>query len=186
MTFGSWYDHVKGWWEKKQAYSNIHYMFYEDLIEVRTSGAGLWIDFAGCSKPFVFNVLQDPGREVDRLCSFLGLSPSSEEKENVLTGAKFDNMKKNKMTNYSTVQLMDQEVSPFMRKGRVKVSEHLLHLSFIHCFHADYYINHMTHWLSAGKVGDWKNLFTEAQNIEFDQDYKQKMKTSTLQFRNEI
>lgn len=73
-----------------------------------------------------FNVLQDPGRELDRLCSFLGLSPSAEEKNNVLTGAKFDNMKKNKMTNYSTVQIMDQEVSPFMRKGTVKVTGHLL------------------------------------------------------------
>lgn len=44
----------------------------------------------------------------------------------------------------------------------------------------------MTRWLSAGKVGDWKNIFTEAQNIEFDQDYEQKMQNSTLQFRNEI
>lgn len=41
VTFGSWYDHVKGWWEKKQTYSNIHYMFYEDLIEVRSSVAGI-------------------------------------------------------------------------------------------------------------------------------------------------
>lgn len=57
VTFGSWYDHVKGWWEKKQEYSNIHYMFYEDLIEVRASGTGLWIDFTGCSKPVFFNVL---------------------------------------------------------------------------------------------------------------------------------
>ncbi|XP_029690364.1 cytosolic sulfotransferase 1-like [Takifugu rubripes] len=128
VTFGSWYDHVKGWWEKKQTYSNIHYVFYEDLIE-------------------------DPGQELDRLCSFLGLSPSAHEKESVLTGAKFDNMKKNKMTNYSTVPIMDQGVSPFMRKG---------------------------------KVADWKNHFTEAQNKEFDQDYKQKMKNSTLRFRDEI
>lgn len=37
VTFGSWYDHVKGWWEKNQAYSNIHYMFYEDLMEVTAS-----------------------------------------------------------------------------------------------------------------------------------------------------
>lgn len=35
VVFGSWYDHVNGWWEKKQTYPKIHYMFYEDLIEVR-------------------------------------------------------------------------------------------------------------------------------------------------------
>ncbi|XP_051280924.1 cytosolic sulfotransferase 3-like [Dicentrarchus labrax] len=33
MVFGSWYDHVNGWWQKKQTYSKLHYMFYEDLIE---------------------------------------------------------------------------------------------------------------------------------------------------------
>nr|XP_020441088.1 cytosolic sulfotransferase 1-like [Monopterus albus] len=94
MSFGSWYDHVNGWWEKKQMYSKIHYMFYEDLIE-------------------------DTGRELDQLCSFLGLSPSLEEKERVAIGSKFDNMKQNNMTNYSTVHTMNQKVSPFMRKGIV-------------------------------------------------------------------
>uniref|UniRef100_A0A3Q3KKY1 Sulfotransferase n=1 Tax=Monopterus albus TaxID=43700 RepID=A0A3Q3KKY1_MONAL len=89
MSFGSWYDHVNGWWEKKQMYSKIHYMFYEDLIEV------------------------------NQLCSFLGLSPSLEEKERVAIGSKFDNMKQNNMTNYSTVHTMNQKVSPFMRKGIV-------------------------------------------------------------------
>ncbi|XP_035500247.1 cytosolic sulfotransferase 3 isoform X2 [Scophthalmus maximus] len=128
VVFGSWYDHVNGWWEKKQTHSKIHYMFYEDLIE-------------------------DCGRELDQLCSFLGLSPSAEEKERILTGAKFDNMKHNKMANYSTVQIMDHSVSPFMRKG---------------------------------KVGDWKNHFTVAQNEEFDEDHKKKMKNSTLKFRTEM
>ncbi|GAA6215653.1 cytosolic sulfotransferase 2-like [Lates japonicus] len=94
MVFGPWYDHVNGWWKKKQAYSNLHYMFYEDLIE-------------------------DSGREIDKLCSFLGLSPSPEERERVITGSKFDNMKQNKMANFSTVPVMDHKVSPFMRKGKV-------------------------------------------------------------------
>lgn len=34
MVFGSWYEHVKGWWEKKQTSSDILYLFYEDLIKV--------------------------------------------------------------------------------------------------------------------------------------------------------
>ncbi|XP_005754420.1 cytosolic sulfotransferase 3-like [Pundamilia nyererei] len=93
-AFGSWYDHVNGWWEKKQTYSNLLYMFYEDLIE-------------------------DSGQEIERLCSFLGLSPSAEEKERVRVSVTFDNMKQNNMTNYSTIPLLNQTVSPFMRKGKV-------------------------------------------------------------------
>uniref|UniRef100_A0A3P9DED9 Sulfotransferase n=1 Tax=Maylandia zebra TaxID=106582 RepID=A0A3P9DED9_9CICH len=127
-VFGSWYDHVNGWWEKKQTHSNFHYMFYEDLIE-------------------------DYEKEIERLCSFLGVSPSAEEKERVRVSVTFDNMKQNNMTNYSTVPVMNQEVSPFMRKG---------------------------------KVGDWKNHFTVAQNEQFDEDYKKKMKNPDLKFRCEI
>ncbi|XP_034151651.1 cytosolic sulfotransferase 2-like isoform X2 [Esox lucius] len=94
VVFGPWYDHVTGWWEKKQTHSKIHYMFYEDMIE-------------------------DMGRELDGLCSFLGLSPSEEEKERVIEGCHFDNMKNNSMTNYSTDLVMDFNISPFMRKGKV-------------------------------------------------------------------
>ncbi|XP_034551569.1 cytosolic sulfotransferase 2-like [Notolabrus celidotus] len=128
VTFGSWFDHVNGWWEKKQTHPKILYLFYEDLIE-------------------------DSSREIDRLCSFLGLSCSVEEKQSVLTQIKFDNMKQNKMTNYSTVTVMDHKVSPFMRKG---------------------------------KVGDWRNHFTVAQDEQFNEVYKQRMKNSTLQFRTEV
>ncbi|XP_041651539.1 cytosolic sulfotransferase 3-like [Cheilinus undulatus] len=128
MAWGSWYDHVNGWWRKKQTYSNLHYMFFEDMVE-------------------------DTGREIDKLCSFLGLSPSVEEKERVTGKVHFDNVKKNSMVNYSTLDVMDAKISPFMRKG---------------------------------KVGDWKNHFTVAQNEEFDEDYKTKMKDPTLQFRTEI
>ncbi|XP_037539761.1 cytosolic sulfotransferase 3-like [Nematolebias whitei] len=128
MVYGSWYDHVSNWWKKKETYPNLHYMFYEDLIE-------------------------DTQQEIDKLCSFLGLSPSAELKEMVVSGVQFDKMKNNQMANYSNVPFMDFNISPFMRKG---------------------------------KVGDWKNHFTVAQNEEFDDDYKKKMKDPTLQFRNEI
>ncbi|KAI3357595.1 hypothetical protein L3Q82_016007 [Scortum barcoo] len=62
------------------------------------------------------DLIEDFGREFNSLCFFLGLSPSAEEKERVATGVMFDNMKQNKMTNYSTVKTMNQDVSPFMRK----------------------------------------------------------------------
>uniref|UniRef100_UPI0037E8557A cytosolic sulfotransferase 3-like n=1 Tax=Semicossyphus pulcher TaxID=241346 RepID=UPI0037E8557A len=94
MLYGSWYEHVSGWWKKKQTYSKLHYMFYEDLIE-------------------------DTGREIDKLCGFLGLSPSVEEKQRVMGGVQFDNMKKNSMANYSTFPVMDLNISPFIRKGKV-------------------------------------------------------------------
>ncbi|XP_041941908.1 cytosolic sulfotransferase 3-like isoform X1 [Alosa sapidissima] len=127
-VFGPWYDHVTGWWEKKQTYSNILYIFYEDLIE-------------------------DTGREMERLCSFLGLSTTAEERESIRGGVQFDAMKANPMANYSTIPVMDFKISPFMRKG---------------------------------KVGDWKNHFTVAQNEKFDEHYKQRMKNSSLAFRTEI
>ncbi|XP_049919776.1 cytosolic sulfotransferase 3-like [Epinephelus moara] len=94
LAWGSWYDHVNNWWKKKQSYPKMHFMFYEDLIE-------------------------DTGREVDKLCSFLGLSRSDEEKKRVTGGSHFDNMKKDDMANYSTIAVMDFKISPFMRKGKV-------------------------------------------------------------------
>ncbi|XP_037540635.1 cytosolic sulfotransferase 2 [Nematolebias whitei] len=94
MVFGSWYEHVTGWWEKKQTSSNILFLFYEDLIE----------DFAG---------------ELNRLCSFLGLSPSAEKKKHITEKVLFDNMKRNKMVNGSTDEVFDLSISHFIRKGNV-------------------------------------------------------------------
>ncbi|KAG7228224.1 hypothetical protein INR49_013387 [Caranx melampygus] len=94
MGYGSWYDHVNSWWEKKKTYSNLHYMFFEDLVE-------------------------DTGREIDKLCYFLGLSPAAEEKERLLDRVHFDNMKKDKLVNYSIYEGMDLKVCSFIRKGKV-------------------------------------------------------------------
>ncbi|KAI5101501.1 cytosolic sulfotransferase 3 [Silurus meridionalis] len=125
---GPWYDHVCGYWEKKKTYSNLHYMFFEDMVE-------------------------NTARVVEHLCTFLGLSKPTEETERIAKNAHFDAMKQNKMTNHSTVAAMDFTISHFMRKG---------------------------------KVGDWKNHFTVAQNEQFEKHYKEKMKNSTLQFRTEL
>ena len=40
VAYGSWYDHVKGYWERRKDHP-ILYLFYEDLKEVRDQG-GWW------------------------------------------------------------------------------------------------------------------------------------------------
>jgi hypothetical protein len=34
VVFGSWFDHVTGWWERKQSHPKLHYMLFEDMVEV--------------------------------------------------------------------------------------------------------------------------------------------------------
>lgn len=78
---------------------------------------------------------------------------------------------------------MNQTVSPFMRKGTVKT------VYFDFCTEISRRLYHWLYYqitLSAGKVGDWKNNFTVAQNEQFEEDYKQKMKNPTLKFRTEV
>ncbi|KAJ3610385.1 hypothetical protein NHX12_022477 [Muraenolepis orangiensis] len=41
------------------------------------------------------------------------------EKDRIRPLVKFDNMKKDDMVNYSTMEVMDFKISPFMRKGKV-------------------------------------------------------------------
>ncbi|XP_069044505.1 cytosolic sulfotransferase 1-like isoform X4 [Lepisosteus oculatus] len=128
MVFGSWYDHVTGWWERRQTHPQLLYLFYEDMKE-------------------------DLPRELDRLCDFLGVALGEAERDRVLRATGFEAMKNNRLTNYSTFDMMKHDISPFMRKGM---------------------------------VGDWKNHFTVAQSEAFDEDYRRKMKDSTLSFRMEL
>ncbi|KAI3364849.1 hypothetical protein L3Q82_001037 [Scortum barcoo] len=95
LSWGSWYDHVKGYWEEREK-KNILYLFYEDMKE-------------------------NPRREVERIMKYLDLSVSDEVISQIVELTSFKKMKENPMANYSFIPapVFDQSISPFMRKGEV-------------------------------------------------------------------
>uniref|UniRef100_A0A8B9DLM5 Sulfotransferase n=1 Tax=Anser cygnoides TaxID=8845 RepID=A0A8B9DLM5_ANSCY len=93
VAYGSWYEHVRGWWEKRQE-KRLLYLFYEDMKK-------------------------DPRREVQKILQFLGKEVPEETVARILHHTSFQEMKKNPAANYETMpsSLMDHSLSPFMRKG---------------------------------------------------------------------
>ncbi|XP_053118786.1 sulfotransferase 1A1-like [Hemicordylus capensis] len=93
VPYGSWYDHVKGWWDKRKE-QRMLYLFYEDLKE-------------------------DPQREIRKVMEFLQRPPDARLVEKIAHLTSFKEMRQNSMTNYTSIPtaLMDHKISPFMRKG---------------------------------------------------------------------
>ncbi|XP_019389510.1 PREDICTED: sulfotransferase family cytosolic 1B member 1-like [Crocodylus porosus] len=92
VAYEFWYDHVKGWWEKKQDHP-IPYLFYEDMKE-------------------------DPKCEIRKVMQFLGKDLTEEVLDRIVYHTSFDMMKENPATNYKMAPgfLVEQGYSPFMRK----------------------------------------------------------------------
>ncbi|XP_054624766.1 sulfotransferase 1 family member D1-like [Dunckerocampus dactyliophorus] len=95
VPWGSWYDHVKGYWEEREK-RNILYLFYEDMKE-------------------------NPRREVERIMRYLDLSLSDDVISRIVELTSFEIMKENPTTNYTfmSMPILDHSLSTFMRKGEV-------------------------------------------------------------------
>ncbi|XP_069733398.1 sulfotransferase 1C4 isoform X1 [Phaenicophaeus curvirostris] len=95
VLWGSWYDHVKGWWKAKDKH-RILYLFYEDMKE-------------------------NPMREIQKIMKFLDKDMNQELLNKIIYNTSFEIMKENPMANYTKDfrGIMDHSVSPFMRKGIV-------------------------------------------------------------------
>ncbi|XP_071400266.1 sulfotransferase 2B1-like [Centroberyx affinis] len=93
ITFGSWFDHVKGWLNAPDK-EHTMYISYEEMI-------------------------MDLKDSVARMAQFLEKPLDSETVEKIADRCVFKNMKQNKMSNYSMVpsEFMDQSKSEFLRKG---------------------------------------------------------------------
>ncbi|XP_042328053.1 sulfotransferase 1C2-like isoform X2 [Sceloporus undulatus] len=100
VLWGSWFDHVHGWWAAKDHHP-ILYLFYEDMKE-------------------------DPGREIQKVATFLGFESPEPVVNKIIQQTTFESMKANPMTNYSTLPsfILDQTVTPFMRKDSHLFSIH--------------------------------------------------------------
>uniref|UniRef100_A0A670Z9M7 Sulfotransferase n=1 Tax=Pseudonaja textilis TaxID=8673 RepID=A0A670Z9M7_PSETE len=102
IAWGSWFDHVQDWWKAKDHHP-ILYLFYEDIKE-------------------------DPAREIQKVAHFLDFELPDPLLKEITEHTKFETMKNNPMANYTTrpAFLMNQALSPFMRKGVVgNWKEHL-------------------------------------------------------------
>ncbi|KAJ6654429.1 hypothetical protein lerEdw1_007022 [Lerista edwardsae] len=95
VTWGSWFDHVRGWWEAKDRHP-ILYLFYEDLK-------------------------MDPAREIKKIAQFLELELPEPVLNRIVQHTNFEIMKTNPMANYTFFPNthMNQAISPFMRRGTV-------------------------------------------------------------------
>ncbi|XP_028850297.1 sulfotransferase family 1, cytosolic sulfotransferase 5 [Denticeps clupeoides] len=95
VSWGSWYDHVKGYWKERDK-KKILYLFFEDMKE-------------------------DPGHEVKQIAKFLGYNLSQRMIEEIVQRTTFESMRDNPMANYSDVpeNIFNRQASEFMRKGEV-------------------------------------------------------------------
>lgn len=93
VAYGSWFDHVKSWINAEDT-QQMMFIFYEEMI-------------------------MDLKDSVTRIAKFLGKPLQAEIIEKITERCLFKNMKKNKMSNYSTLEIMDQTKSEFLRKGIV-------------------------------------------------------------------
>ncbi|XP_033003555.1 sulfotransferase 1C4 [Lacerta agilis] len=95
VLWGSWYDHVKGWWEAKNKY-RILYLFYEDIKE-------------------------NPRCEIQKILHFLEKDLEKEVLDKIIHYTQFEVMKDNPMANYTFMpqEILNHSISPFMRKGTV-------------------------------------------------------------------
>ncbi|KAJ1078194.1 hypothetical protein K5549_016765, partial [Capra hircus] len=95
VAWGSWFKHVRGWWELRNNVRML-FLFYEDIK-------------------------RDPKQEIQKVMKFMEKNLDGAVLDTIVQETTFEKMKANPMTNRSTAPktILDQSISPFMRKGIV-------------------------------------------------------------------
>uniref|UniRef100_A0A4W4HGI2 Sulfotransferase n=1 Tax=Electrophorus electricus TaxID=8005 RepID=A0A4W4HGI2_ELEEL len=105
LGWGSWYDHVKGYWKQREK-QNILYLFFEDMKE-------------------------DPRREVVRIMHYLDLSLADDVIDKIVQLTSFKVMKDNPMANYTFIPQAILDYLTFHEKRRGRRLVQLFHSSSI-------------------------------------------------------
>ncbi|XP_040888785.1 sulfotransferase family 5A, member 1 [Toxotes jaculatrix] len=95
LSFGSWFDHIKGWTSQTATMDNLLHITYEEMS----------LDLHGA---------------IRRVSSFLQCPLVEDEVNACVPHCSFSSMKDNKMVNYTLVteDIMDHNKGSFMRKGK--------------------------------------------------------------------
>ncbi|KFO22777.1 sulfotransferase family cytosolic 1B member 1 [Fukomys damarensis] len=93
VPYGSWFNHVKNWWKKKEEHP-ILFLFYEDMKK-------------------------NPKEEISKIARFLNKNLNEDVIDEIIHHTSFEMMKNNPLVNYTHLPttVMDHSKSPFMRKG---------------------------------------------------------------------
>ena len=91
IGYGSWFDHVLGWWTHKDE-PNVLFLKYEDLKKDLTTS-------------------------IETIANFIGCTVNKEGLEAIVKQSEFESMKNNPLVNYSWESA--HQANPFMRKGVV-------------------------------------------------------------------
>ena len=94
LQYGPWHQHVLYWWQISKSHPNVLFIHYEDMIR---------------------NLKQ----AVEKLAIFLNKQLNADAREKIVLESSFARMKVNKDVNYSQVEAMGHETSPFIRRGQV-------------------------------------------------------------------
>ena len=90
LVAGDWMDVTLEWWERRNEPNQL-VVFFEDM-------------------------LRQPAREIRRIAAFLGRDLTEDNLRKIMEHTRFDNMRNNPSTNYSTMPGVNFQ---FMRKGQV-------------------------------------------------------------------